>query len=144
MNFHKVTAQLVSAIWFTLLLANAAMASELEILISNVHKGNGDIYVQVCNEQEFNKQFKCSYKTMASGKKTEAYFKFWNIPNGRWGVMAFQDSNGNGKMDKNFMGIPTEGYGMSNNPRLHRAPVFDDLKIDLTPQSEVVKFKLNY
>lgn len=36
---------------------------------------------------------------------------------GDYVVAAFVDSNGNSKLDKNFLGIPQESYGFSNNPR---------------------------
>jgi hypothetical protein len=29
--------------------------------------------------------------------------------------MAFHDENGNGRLDKNFLGVPTEPYGFSND-----------------------------
>ena len=32
---------------------------------------------------------------------------------GQYIVAAFQDLNGNGKLDKNFFGVPTEPYGFS-------------------------------
>ena len=44
----------------------------------------------------------------------QAVFK--NLPHGTFAVAVLHDENGNGKMDKNLMGIPKEGYGASNNP----------------------------
>jgi uncharacterized protein (DUF2141 family) len=38
-----------------------------------------------------------------------------NLPPGRYGAIVFQDENGNGRLDKNFWGVPTEPYGFSNN-----------------------------
>jgi len=35
---------------------------------------------------------------------------------GRYTVALYHDENGNKEFDRNFIGIPSEGYGFSNNP----------------------------
>lgn len=35
---------------------------------------------------------------------------------GRYSVALYHDENGNKKFDQDFIGVPTEGYGFSNNP----------------------------
>ena len=40
---------------------------------------------------------------------------FENIPAGNYAIMVFHDENKNNKLDKNFLGIPKEGYGASKN-----------------------------
>ena len=40
---------------------------------------------------------------------------FSNLEPGRYAAIAFHDENGDGKLDKNFLGIPTEPYGFSND-----------------------------
>ncbi|WP_193371330.1 DUF2141 domain-containing protein [Pelagibius marinus] len=36
--------------------------------------------------------------------------------NGRYSVALYHDENGNKKFDRDFLGIPVEGYGFSQNP----------------------------
>lgn len=43
--------------------------------------------------------------------------RFSNLPSGEYAVAVFADSNGNGKLDRNFCGIPTEPYGFSRVAR---------------------------
>jgi uncharacterized protein (DUF2141 family) len=51
---------------------------------------------------------------------------------GTYAVAIYHDQNANGKMDKNFLGIPKEAYGHSNNARGSMGPPsFEDAKIDL-------------
>ncbi|MGD0801403.1 MAG: DUF2141 domain-containing protein [Terracidiphilus sp.] len=52
--------------------------------------------------------------------KADAIFE--KLPQGAYSVFLFHDENMNGKMDANFMGIPTEGYGSSNNPKKRMGP----------------------
>jgi len=48
-------------------------------------------------------------------------------------ITAFHDSNGNGELDKNPIGIPTEKYGFSKNPTLgFGPPSFDQTSIPLS------------
>ena len=41
---------------------------------------------------------------------------------GRYAVSVIHDENDNRKLDKNFMGIPTEGVGFSHNPAMTFGP----------------------
>jgi uncharacterized protein (DUF2141 family) len=50
---------------------------------------------------------------------------FESVPAGTYAVSAFHDANGNGKLDTNFIGIPREAVGMSNNPRIMGPPRFN-------------------
>jgi len=54
---------------------------------------------------------------------------FEQVPPGTYAVMVHHDENDNGKMDRNFIGMPVEGYGASNN-RTHAlsAPTWDESK----------------
>ncbi len=60
---------------------------------------------------------------------------FEGLPSGVYAVCAFHDGDGNGKMTQNFLGIPQEEWGMSNNPRPRfRAPRFDQARLNLSAQ----------
>jgi uncharacterized protein (DUF2141 family) len=53
--------------------------------------------------------------------------RFESIPPGIYAISVFHDSNNNNKLDKNFLGIPKEGYGASkNNLPFASAPNFED------------------
>lgn len=43
-----------------------------------------------------------------------------NIPSGSYAVSVFHDQNGDRKLNRNSLGMPTEGYGFSNNPVVSR------------------------
>ena len=56
-----------------------------------------------------------------------------NLPKGDYAIALFQDENSDGKCNSNFLGVPKEGYGFSNNykPVLF-APSFSDCKFSIT------------
>jgi len=60
-------------------------------------------------------------------------FVLENIPAGTYAIGVFHDENGNHKFDTNFMGIPKEAYGMTNNVRggVGGSPKFDPAKITI-------------
>jgi uncharacterized protein (DUF2141 family) len=61
-----------------------------------------------------------------------AHFK--DLPPGQYAAVVFQDFNGNGKLDKNFLGIPKEPYGFSNDARGSAGPPkFSDAAVTLSP-----------
>jgi uncharacterized protein (DUF2141 family) len=43
--------------------------------------------------------------------------KFASVPAGRFAVSVLHDTDRNGKLSKNFLGIPKEDYGFSQNPK---------------------------
>ena len=52
----------------------------------------------------------------------EAVCEFPGIAPGTYAVSVFHDENSNGKLDTNFVGIPREGVGASNDARGHFGP----------------------
>jgi uncharacterized protein (DUF2141 family) len=42
---------------------------------------------------------------------------FEGLAPGEYGIIAFHDADGDGDFTRNFIGIPQERYGFSNNPR---------------------------
>ena len=47
----------------------------------------------------------------------ESYQRSFDIPPGTYAVKLHIDENENGELDTNFLGIPKEQYGISNNGR---------------------------
>ena len=64
-----------------------------------------------------------------SVKMKRALAVFSDVQPGSYAMFVFHDKNNNNKMDKNFLGMPTEGYGASNNKLpFAAAPHFEDNK----------------
>ncbi|ALW84083.1 hypothetical protein AUC43_02590 [Hymenobacter sedentarius] len=65
------------------------------------------------------------------------------LPKGEWAVAITQDLNNNDKIDKNFIGIPTEPYAFSNNVRpTVAAPNFNECKFTVEGPGKVVSIVL--
>jgi uncharacterized protein (DUF2141 family) len=55
------------------------------------------------------------------------------LPPGDYGISAMHDENDNRKLDKSFIGLPTEGVAFSNNARIRFGP----------PRFEQVRFNVD-
>jgi uncharacterized protein (DUF2141 family) len=61
----------------------------------------------------------------------KAVCEFPGIAPGTYAVSVYHDENSNDKLDTNFLGIPREGVGASNNARGHMGPPkFDSAKFE--------------
>ncbi len=70
---------------------------------------------------------------------------FEKLPPGTYAVAMLHDENGNGKVDTNFLGIPKEGVGVSNNYRSSFGPPsFDDAKFSHDGKSRTIFIKMLY
>jgi uncharacterized protein (DUF2141 family) len=66
-------------------------------------------------------------------------------PGRRYGVIVFQDENGNGRLDKNVWGVPTEPYGFSNHARgFLGPPTFADVAMALDGSNKAITIALIY
>ena len=68
-----------------------------------------------------------------------AQLVFPGLAPGRYAVRVFADENGNGKLDTNLFGMPTERYGFSNDAKGNRgAPEFDAAAIGIDTDLQTV------
>jgi uncharacterized protein (DUF2141 family) len=68
---------------------------------------------------------------------------FTNLQPGRYAVVALHDENGNGHLDKSFLGFPTEPYGFSNDAEgFLGPPSFSDAAMALGPGDSEVRIEL--
>lgn len=67
---------------------------------------------------------------------------FNQLPAGQYAVSTFHDENSNAKLDTNFLGIPKERYGFSNNAsKPFGPPDFEDAAFQVT-QDQIIKIDL--
>ncbi len=60
------------------------------------------------------------------------------VPAGEYAVSLVHDVNVNHKLDKNFIGVPKEQYGLSNNPHVGlKAPPYNSCTFKLTGNMEI-------
>jgi uncharacterized protein (DUF2141 family) len=64
---------------------------------------------------------------------------------GTYGASVLHDENKNSKMDKSVVGIPQEGYGVTNNPKPKLRPAkFEEALFTLPPEGATLTISLQY
>jgi uncharacterized protein (DUF2141 family) len=64
---------------------------------------------------------------------------------GVYAVTLLHDENKNNKLDTGWFGIPKEGYGASNNPRVRfKPPRFDAARFPLDGGDKTIEIKVRY
>lgn len=75
----------------------------------------------------------------------QARCDFLDIPPGTYALAVIHDENMNGKLDTNWIGIPTEGYGFSNDAKtLLGAPSFAASSFPYEGQDMELTISLHY
>ena len=101
--------------------ALSAPQSTLTIRVTNVRNAKGDILAAVCPQAQFLKD-NCSFNGSAPAHLGVAVIVVHGIPAGKYAVQTFHDENGNRKVDRNFLGLPKEGVGFSNDAPIRMGP----------------------
>ena len=64
---------------------------------------------------------------------------------GRYAVVVYHDENDNHKFDRNWIGLPIEGFGVSNDPTLFLAPPnFEESAFEVNGDLTNVEVEIKY
>ena len=130
-----VFLSLVLCIFPMVLLAQLSLTIE----ISDFRNNNGQVHLELSNE---NQEQIAGITKGISGNKCLIVIE--NLEPGRYAFKFFHDENKNEKLDTNWLGIPTEGFGFSNNPTLtFGPPSFNKTLFELN-ESKMIQCKPKY
>lgn len=117
---------------------NQEKSARLEVNIEGLQNNKGKVLVAVNNSEEnYSEHEGEPYKGSVSKiEEKKAVVVFNDIPFGVYAVKVFHDENENGELDSNFMHIPQEPYGFSNNARGTFGPAsWEDAKFEIKTDS---------
>lgn len=76
-----------------------------------------------------------------SEPETRCHFK--DVKPGKYALSVFKDENDNQRVDKSFLGIPKEEWGVSQNARpTLRAPRFDEAMFVVTESDDLIELNI--
>lgn len=120
------------------LAATAQDAFRLAVNLEQVKNGKGNIFVELYSDpatfRKSAKAFKIIKTPAIEGALTVT---FENLAAGTYAVLTYHDEDGNNEMNKRFGMIPTEGYGLSNNPKVMGPPSFKDSQFEVSKDTEI-------
>jgi len=132
-------------IFTTVIFSSLLFSATIHLEISNIEKQKGSLIIGLYNiKKDFPRPSKALQKLILNSKGRILKGTFKNLPNGIYAIAVYHDENNNKILDKNFLGIPKEGYGFSNNFKpMFSKPKFEDAKFTLK-ESTTLKIKMNY
>ena len=106
-----------------LLAGAAAVAADdvnLRVIATNVKSDQGKLYVWVYDKKDdwLSDRYRTQKSVAVAGNRSgDKVTLELLLPAGEYALSIFQDVNDDGKLERNFIGIPKEPAGLSNNLR---------------------------
>lgn len=111
-------------------------AQKLTITVKNISEHVGTLKIGVYDEKNYMETTLASAQVQAY--KDEVTVTVTLPHAGKYAVAVFQDKNGNNKLDSNFIGIPNEPFGFSNqNSYPMGSPKFKNAAFDVDKDQKI-------
>jgi uncharacterized protein (DUF2141 family) len=107
----------------------SAQAADLKIEVAGINEAKGEVFVALYNGADIwmKKPFKVNKATAVKGTTT---LTFADLPEGDYAASVLHDEDGDKKMGRNAIGIPTEPWGFSKDAMgMFGPPSFDEAKV---------------
>ncbi len=119
---------------------------DLTVLITGLKKIKGSVQIALYNSEESynNEQEEVFRRKTVAVEKNEVTWIVSNIAFGNYAIKTFHDENKDGLINKNFLGVPTEKYGFSNNAKgRFGPPAFEKARFSFNPENVKLAIKLH-
>lgn len=124
----------------------AQPTAKLTVVVDGLRHKSGQVCLRVySNEQGFPASAKGVVQSGCTKITGNSAIKdFYGLKPGTYAVALYADKNSDSKLNTNFLGIPSEGFGISNNPQAKtRAPKFKEASFDIS-QNKTIKITMQY
>ncbi len=118
---------------------NSASGFDLEIKIVNIKNNSGQIALRLLD----GKKGIVTQQFVSINNKTST-LTIKDLSKGKYAVQIYHDENRNGKLDFNFLGIPKEGYGFSNDARGFMSEPAFEKQLFPHDKDQMIQIKLSY
>ena len=116
-------------------------AQTMTVVIKNVNSNVGSVRLRLYNsEEQFMKKAFAVAEVKAVDGQVVAVFE--NVASGTYAISVMHDANDNQELDSNFMGIPKEGFGFSNDATgMFGPPDFKKASFQFSNQEMVINLR---
>jgi uncharacterized protein (DUF2141 family) len=119
---------------------------DVRVVVATPRNNHGHIICSLFDSEDTYSKLRPMQRVVVVPALPETTCVFHNVDSGTYMVSAIHDENDNQKLDKNFLGMPKEGYGVSNNHTYAmKAPVFSESTFTGPGTTEMVlRIQLRY
>lgn len=128
-----------------LLGAVSAHAATLHVTVENIRNDARPIRVLLFNTPATFPDEEQYYKIQTTkAMEGTAVVEFTALAPGTYAIMAYQDENGDNRLNRVLGMWPSEGYGLSLNPIVVGPPTFEETSFELPAQGFSLTIALQY
>lgn len=111
--------------------------SLFKLHIEGLDKAEGEVRIAMFDSEE-NYTKETVYAVVIPVDSLSIEWSVEGLPFGEYAIAVYHDKNENGKLDANFLGIPKEDYGFSNNARGRFGPAsWKDARFSVDSESTI-------
>lgn len=113
-------------------------AADLRVTVTNGPPGPATLYIALFDTADSFSAGRAMMSQKVEMHDGVAQWVFSGVPEGLYAIKSFADENGNARLDTNFIGLPVERYGFSNNARGRMGPpTFDAAAVQVNAYSSI-------
>jgi len=113
-------------------------AAQLKITVENIRSLQGTLHISIFSDSaSYKKDGNAARELTVEVDSSIQTIVVDDLAEGEYAVALIHDKNENGMLDTNFIGIPKEGYGFSNNGGRFGPPKFSKASFVLADQKHI-------
>lgn len=116
-----------------------SQTGNLTVTVTGIKADKGTIEIGIFNSKYAFPKKGREFKTMSlKANAPTLTFTIKGLPDGAYAIALYHDINADGKVNKNIIGVPKEGYGFSNNVKpLFSSPSFEKAKFTIASDTSI-------
>ena len=124
---------------FTYTLVGQTAKESFSLKVTNIKNNIGHVIISIYDHEDSFPNDGLEIKKLIIPVKQESYvITEIDLPKGEYAIALLHDENNDGECNFNMLGIPTEGYGFSQNIRpLFSIPEFEETKFEVTEETSL-------
>ena len=128
------------------LLAGPATAARIIVTIDGLHSAQGNVFVGLyASPAKFLNGNQCDAMHKVRANTAPITVVFDNLAPGSYAVGAYHDENANDHLDTDVLGLPVEGYALSNGVRaVMSKPTFQQAAFTVSAEDKPVALHIRY
>ena len=131
---------LVAGLW-----GRPVPAADLAIRVTGIEHGHGAVRAVLYDDPvRFPEEAAARRVLERPAASGTVSFRLTDLEPGAYAVIAYHDENGDGRLNRFFGMMPTEGFGLSTNPDVMGPPEFTDAAFELPPQGGAIAIRIGY
>lgn len=117
---------------------------KLIVKFEGIKESKGNIKIALCNSADNYTDHQNPFIGKdISAKKDYVIAEFSDLPFGTYAIKAFHDADSDNDLTTNFLGIPVEDYGFSNNARgTFGPPSWEKAKFRFDNENQVIEITI--